>query len=187
MCIIIHKPEAGKLDEFIIQNSLRINPDGVGFVDLETGDVWKMDDREPALESLRSPQPFIAHCRYATVGGVSFDNIHPFRFDGGWLFQNGTVGGFKDDRTDAENLADLIPKLKRSQVRSFLESFESRFLIYWDSGNVSRYGKWIHRNGVWYSKSNVLNRQTEIRPKLISGNRRQTYLNPTGGYRTAWS
>lgn len=166
MCIIIHKPKSGILPDWIIENSVRKNPHGMGWIDLETKEVWQSDDLETIKGMLKDPKPFIAHCRYATVGGITFENIHPFRFDfksgnGGWLFQNGTVSGFGDDRSDSANMADMIPRIRKSHLREFLESFDSRFLIYWDSGKTSRYGKWIQQDGVFYSKKNVLDRESK--------------------------
>lgn len=162
MCIIIYKQEAGKLPNNVIENSVRINPHGMGHLDLATGLLTRTQSARKMFQLLRSDRPFISHCRLATIGGVNRQGIHPFFFEtesgkpNGWLFQNGTVDGFADNRSDSANIADMLQCVKFDSIRDVLESFTSRFLIYWDDGTVETFGEWIMRDGVAYSKPNVL-------------------------------
>lgn len=162
MCIIIHKPDKQQLPNHIIENAIRINPHGMGHIDLKTGYLSRTQSKTKMRELLHKRSPFIAHCRLATLGGVNRQGIHPFYFEtagkhpNGLLFQNGTIGGFKDHRSDSANLAELLSMVKVKSIRPFLESFESRFLIYWDNGTVETYGEWIMQDGIAYSKPNVL-------------------------------
>lgn len=174
MCIIINKPTIGVLPKHVIKNSIEKNPHGMGFIDLDTGKLFKTSDKNKMKLLLKQKSPFIAHCRYATVGGINRGNIHPFRFEldggsGGLLFQNGTVDGFADYRSDSANMADLISMVKKKQIRNFLESFESRFLIYWDSGRVEMFGDWTEKHGAFFSKDNVLVKEQQ--PVYLWGNR----------------
>ncbi len=166
MCIIIDNSAGTRLPDYIIENSLDINPHGFGFIDLETGSVFKTEDRSKMEKLLKSESPFIAHCRYATVGGVNRAGIHPHRLEqqdslqsflnDGWLMQNGTVSGFAGSSSDSHQIASLLQFVDRENMAEFLEAFDSRFLIYFDDGEVIRTGKWIEKDGVYYSKDNVL-------------------------------
>jgi len=157
MCIIIDNRAGEKLSKEIINRSISLNGDGFGFFDAETGEVKRTMSPKKMKKMLKSRKPFIAHCRYATVGVKNISNVHPFEFEKGWMMQNGTVGGFRDSRSDSANLADLLNHVPVKKVEDFLSSFDSRFLVRLEkSGEVIKTGKWFEHEGVSYSKDNVL-------------------------------
>jgi gamma-glutamylaminecyclotransferase len=161
MCIIIDNSTGAKLPSYVIENSLDMNPHGFGLIDLKTGLVYKTQDRSKMEKMMERETPFIAHCRYATVGGKGKAGVHPHRFElgpgtGGWLMQNGTVKGMSGSGSDSSQLSNLLRLIPRENIEEFLGSFESRFLIYFDDGEVLRTGNWIEKDGVQYSKDNVL-------------------------------
>src|SRR3954452_21984110 len=80
----------------------RLNPDGYGigtFKDDDSADVDKrpaaayedeLFAREAREEESRT---FVAHVRYASTGGLTLENTHPFEQEGRIFAHNGYVGG----------------------------------------------------------------------------------------------
>jgi predicted glutamine amidotransferase len=96
-----------------LEQQSRVNPDGTG-IGVFTGDgrplalrqpVAAWQDRDFALEArdLESTT-FVAHVRYASTGGLSVANTHPFEQDGRLLAHNGVIQGL--DELDAELSAE---------------------------------------------------------------------------------
>jgi glutamine amidotransferase len=92
----------------------REHQDGWGIGYFHGGDAYVLKSQEGAAEndSFRrasarlASNTFVVHVRRATVGGVSPNNVHPFRH-GRWVFaHNGTLFGFEHLR---EQLAARIP------------------------------------------------------------------------------
>ena len=77
MCVIIIKQNKQKIDRDILKRSAKVNPHGLGVVWLDNYELtYHQSDRYKILDTDR---PFIAHFRYATVGVVNKNNMHPFR------------------------------------------------------------------------------------------------------------
>ena len=76
MCIIIIKQKSEKIPMERLKTSARINPHGLGIVWLDTFELTYQESKDYA--QLHTDRPFIAHFRYATVGKINRENMHPF-------------------------------------------------------------------------------------------------------------
>lgn len=154
MCIIIENQTGRPIDSTTIDIAVTNNPDGFGFLDLSSMELFKTLDMKQATELLRNNGNYVAHCRYATKGKVKKSNVHPFKLaDGSLLFHNGTIGSFNGTANDSSKVAtvlDMIPR--RSHRKKFLSMLDSRFLLVQPDGKVIRTGDWHNINGVHYSK-----------------------------------
>lgn len=160
MCVIIIKQKGKNVDEAVLENSSVINPHGLGVVWLDSYQIEYFKSEE--WEVLKTPRPYIAHFRYATVGKVSKSNTHPFRcgrMKDEYLMQNGSIYKLgSKDMTDTEHLALILGAMPRQTWADFLDQYDSRFV----SINTKRktfqiYNKdlWHKVDGVWFSKANV--------------------------------
>jgi gamma-glutamylaminecyclotransferase len=161
MCVIIIKNKGKKLPKEVAKTSARINPHGLGIIWLDTFEVTY--HQSSAYRILDTERPFIAHFRYATVGAVNKDNTHPFRCGSNkneWLMMNGTIKGLGDaKRSDSRVLAESLGEVPRQHWKDTLEKHEARFVtINVRSRTYQVYNKdlWVQRDGIWYSKDNVL-------------------------------
>lgn len=161
MCVIIIKQKGKHVPQEVAKTSARINPHGLGIIWLDTFEVTYHKSSE--YNVLDTKRPFIAHFRYATVGAVNRDNTHPFRCGSNkheWLMMNGTIrslGNFK--KSDSKVLAENLGEIPRHKWKKELEQYECRFVtINTHSRTYQVYNKelWVQRDGVWYSKDNVL-------------------------------
>ena len=94
MCVIIIKQKKQMMSREIAKTSARINPHGLGIVWLDTFEITYHESKDYGL--LLTDRPFIAHFRYATVGAVNRENMHPFQCGvqkDEWLMMNGTIKG----------------------------------------------------------------------------------------------
>jgi gamma-glutamylaminecyclotransferase len=161
MCVIIIKQKGKKVPQEVAKTSARINPHGLGVVWLDTFEVTYHKSSQYAV--LQTDRPFIAHFRYATVGAINKENTHPFRCGKNkneWLMMNGTIRGLGDVKnSDSKVLAENLGEIPRPQWKKELESYECRFVsVNTHSRTYQIYNKelWTQRDGVWYSKDNVL-------------------------------
>tara|TARA_R110002153_G_scaffold72533_5_gene189695 strand:+ start:172 stop:1041 length:870 start_codon:yes stop_codon:yes gene_type:complete len=158
MCLIIHKPKGQRIPVDIIQRAKLVNPHGFGITYLDTGETRKLFKYDLVDKILATPRPIVAHFRFATVGTIDTNNIHPFHIDKDTvIFSNGTVEGYGTKTTsDIAHIADrVLPKMYRSDWVPFLELTDTRFaIIDLTSGKVQRVGKWHQRGGIYYSKAN---------------------------------
>jgi len=161
MCVIIIKQKGKKVPQEVAKTSARINPHGLGVVWLDTFEVTYHKSAE--YKVFDTKRPFIAHFRYATVGAINKENTHPFRCGSNkqeWLMMNGTIralGNFK--KSDSRVLAENLGEIPRHKWKKELEQYECRFVtINTHSRTYQVYNKdlWIQKDGVWYSKDNVL-------------------------------
>ena len=161
MCVIIIKQTGKKVPQEVAKTSARINPHGLGIVWLDTFEVTYHKSAE--YKVLDTERPFIAHFRYATIGAVNKENTHPFRCGSNkqeWLMMNGTIralGNFK--KSDSKVLAENLGEIPRHKWKKELEQYECRFVsVNTHSRTYQIYNKelWSQRDGVWYSKDNVL-------------------------------
>lgn len=160
MCIIIIKQKPNHLPSEVLKNSARINRDGLGILWLDTYKIEYKNSKD--YQVLNTDRPFIAHFRYATIGKVSKEDIHPFRcgkHSDEYLFQNGTINGYGNkNMTDTEDLAQRLGRCPRHLWAKSLSKFNCRFVtanVRNKSFQIYNKKSWIHKDGVWYSKGNV--------------------------------
>ena len=161
MCVIIIKQTGKQMSNEVAKTSARINPHGLGVIWLDTFEVTYHKSTE--YKVLDTERPFIAHFRYATVGAINKENTHPFRCGDNkheWLMMNGTIRGLGNvNKSDSRVLAESLGRVPRHKWKKELEQHECRFVtINTHSRTYQIYNKelWTQRDGVWYSKDNVL-------------------------------
>jgi gamma-glutamylaminecyclotransferase len=161
MCVIIIKQKGRQVPQEVAKTSARINPHGLGIIWLDTFEVTYHKSAE--YKVLDTERPFIAHFRYATVGAINKENTHPFRCGRNkqeWLMMNGTIRTLGDHRkSDSRILAENLGRIPRHVWKKELEKYDCRFVtINTHSRTYQVYNKelWTQRDGVWYSKDNVL-------------------------------
>lgn len=161
MCIIIIKKRGLKVSSEILKASARINPHGLGVVWLDDYSVSYHKSTQYSL--LDTTRPFIAHFRYATIGAVNKSNTHPFVCGSNkneLLMMNGTIRGLgSKDKCDSKELAELLGDMPRYTWRKELEQYDCRFVtmnIFNKSFQIYNKAEWIKKDGIWYSKENVL-------------------------------
>lgn len=159
MCVIIVKDNDKMIDNKTLIAASIINPDGLGVLWLDTYKVDKIPSAE--YKVLRTKRPFIAHFRYATVGKINLGNCHPFSIDNdSLLFQNGTIKNLGNKKqTDTQHMAEILGRCDRRDWRDILEQSDCRFVV--ANRKTRKYSlynemEWIERNGILYSKQNVL-------------------------------
>lgn len=163
MCIIIRNTTGKPVPEKVAADCVRINPDGFGIIYLDgKGDHFRTLDMETARLILATEtRPYVAHCRYATVGEVSAAGIHPFAIGRGrYLFQNGTLDVCDTTSCDTEQLARSLFGLSDTRIHFILQALSPicRFAVADGKreGVSETFGKWHKYKGVEYSKTNVL-------------------------------
>ncbi len=160
MCIIIVNQKGAELPKKVLQNSSRKNPHGLGIVWLDTYETTYHKSAD--WEELVTDRPFIAHFRYATVGSIGLENMHPFRCGetDELLMMNGTIRGLGNKKScDTKVLAGMLGTQPRESWKSQLERHNSRFVTVNDKNKTFQiYNRdlWAKKDGVWYSKTNVL-------------------------------
>ena len=177
MCVIIIKHQENKsIDQNILARASAYNPHGLGIVWLDTYDVSYHESTDWRL--LQTDRPFIAHCRYATVGKVCKENVHPFPCGDNkdeLLMQNGTIKGHgygSKDVTDTQDLADHLCMIKRAHWSKHLAKFDCRFVtINTKHKSYQMYNRedWVKQDGVWYSKENILTKMVAVYGTLKQG------------------
>lgn len=161
MCVIIIKQKGKALSKETIKTSARINPHGLGVVWLDTFQISFHYSNEYSV--LFTDRPFIAHFRYATIGAVGKQNTHPFQCGSNsneWLMMNGTIYGLGNHQTcDSKVLANTLGNIQRHTWANYLSKYDSRFVTintYSRSFQIYNKDLWTQRDGVWFSKNNVL-------------------------------
>ena len=167
MCVIIVKQKVSVISENIVEASAKINPHGLGIVWLDTYEVEYYESKEYKI--LLTERPFIAHFRYATIGAVNKSNMHPFvcgQSKNELLMMNGTVAGYGNAKmTDSKELAIELGTINRRDWKNHLKVMDvnapnfCRFVsINTKTKSFQVYNRelFTYRDGVWYSKSNVL-------------------------------
>lgn len=161
MCVIIVKQQGQRLPKEVAKTSARLNPHGLGVMWMDTFKVtYHKSSQYKVLETSR---PFIAHFRYATVGAIGKSNTHPFVCGSNtneWLMMNGTIYGLGDKaKCDSKVLAEQLGDKPRHTWKKELEQYPCRFVtINTRNKSYQIYNKhlWTQKDGVWYSKNNVL-------------------------------
>lgn len=145
----------------VAKTSARINPHGLGVVWLDTFEVTYHKSSE--YNVIVTDRPFIAHFRYATIGKICKENTHPFVCGNNkdeLLMMNGTIKGYgNSSMTDTQDLANRLGYVPRHKWKKSLEKFDCRFVsINTRTRSFQIYNRdlYTYRDGIWYSKSNVL-------------------------------
>src|SRR5919112_4043841 len=95
----------------------RRNPDGYGLgtfeedgsPDIEKRPAAAYEDELFAREAREEEsRTFVAHVRYASTGGLSVENTHPFEQEGRIFAHNGYVGGLYDLEARLGDIRDLV-------------------------------------------------------------------------------
>lgn len=161
MCIIVENSIGAKIDDHIVDNCVTINDDGYAIFFLDTGELIKTMDKGKMSVLMSEARPYVAHCRYATLGATCEENIHLFEFENYLFAMNGTVSGWKDEKAnDTRQLLEIVKLLPKNKVTDVLSMFKARFLIVnRETKKFYRTGDWIEHKGVCYSKDNVLKKK----------------------------
>jgi gamma-glutamylcyclotransferase (GGCT)/AIG2-like uncharacterized protein YtfP len=161
MCVIIIKQKNNVMTEEIAKTSSRINPHGLGIIWLDTFEVEYYKSKD--YRKLLTKRPFIAHFRYATKGKINKANTHPFICGNNkdeYLMHNGTIKGMgTDECCDSKELACHLGSLNRRDWKKELEQYDSRFVsvnVRTRSFQIYNRNLYTYRDGIWYSKANVL-------------------------------
>ena len=116
-------------------------------------------DKDEMLFHMSEAKPYVAHARFMTKGKVCMENVHLFE-QGEWLIaMNGTISGFADkDANDTRLAIEILKTIPRKKDKiAFMKKWEARFLcVNRKTKEIVRTGKWIEKEGVQYSKNNVL-------------------------------
>jgi len=171
MCVIIVKKQTGKLDPSIAAQALAYNPHGFGIQTLDDGNIYRTMNIAEAQDWLQSERPYIFHSRLTTMGETNLENTHPVQVnEHNWLFHNGTVQvphTWDSKKSDTRFVAETLRKSPWQTWKDILSLTDSRFAYTRMSKAgklyVNRIGNWHERDGVYYSKPNVLDK-----PHLIA-------------------
>lgn len=161
MCVIIIKQQGQRLPKEVAKTAGRVNPHGLGVIWMDTFEITYHKSSEHKV--LLTDRPFIAHFRYATVGAIGIENTHPFPCGANkheWLMMNGTIYGKGNAREcDTKVLARELGGKPRHTWKKELEQYDCRFVsVNTRNRSYQIYNKelWVQRDGIWYSKGNVL-------------------------------
>ncbi len=161
MCIIIKNTTGKPVAEAIVKRSVTINPDGFGIVYLDGkgGEFRTLDMAVAERLLLTETRPYVAHCRFTTVGETVADNCHPFPIGKSrYLFHNGTVNVDNILESDTAQTAQTLHGLSDKRVAFILTALDH---CRWAVVNTKKqtaqtFGTWHTDNGIEYSKDNVL-------------------------------
>jgi len=172
--------EAGKeLNIEYMDKAQKHNADGYGVAWYENGYVntYKSFNYEQFKRVCIALQEhsLVVHLRYATKGGKTYGNIHPFDTPSGVMFHNGTMFKVKPTgkESDSKALADLIGECDYENikdimplVRPYIDDNINRLVFFEDSGEIiienAELG--ILDDGTWYSNDYHLKDKGWCRP-----------------------
>tara|TARA_R110000823_G_scaffold44519_5_gene115281 strand:- start:404 stop:1417 length:1014 start_codon:yes stop_codon:yes gene_type:complete len=161
MCIIIIKDNNKLIKTDTLVASAKINPHGLGVLWLDKWDVTyhKSDD----YMILKTDRPYIAHFRFATIGKINKANCHPFNITNDeMLFQNGSIWNLGNkNKTDTQHMAEILSDIPKDRWAEVLEMSDCRFVtanLKEQTYELYNEEDWIERNGIMYSKKNVLDK-----------------------------
>jgi hypothetical protein len=194
MCVIIVRNPGIEIPEEKIASACIVNSDGFGLSVIDRGRIETIKMYDPkgnnpetvqrALEDAKDHRVYL-HLRFATRGGKSFDNCHPFDVynDDDYHVQfmhNGTLGQFgSESQTDSEHFAHSIlkPLIRRTLnetdnplhdefVQTIVKQYAgstNRFVLLDNKANDFIHGsgsesKWHDDNGWWSSNVYSFNR-----------------------------
>lgn len=151
----------------------RRNPDGAGIgafgadgdpvVDKQPIAAWDDTDFAAGARSLRS-RTFVGHVRYASTGGHTLANTHPFEQDGRLFAHNGAFEGLDaiDDRLRELGGRDLVHGETDSERFFALISAETRLAGDDVTRGITTATNWLADNVPVYALNLVLITPTEL-------------------------
>jgi len=134
MCQMFFKPAGLVVTDNLFNSVWYANSDGFGAYSFADKSVFKTLDYSAAKQYLadNAQNDLFCHFRYATGGGVSLDNVHPFDNGRYIIFHNGILSGIKPTRikSDTAVLADMLKGAQLSAIKQALSAqYSSRFYI----------------------------------------------------------
>ncbi len=129
MCLIIINKKGKRLSKLTLDSASKLNPHGLGITWLDDYTTIKLKSKQWAI--LQTNRPYIAHFRYATIGKVNKENVHPFKIPNTdeSLYQNGTIHELGNtDKCDTQALAELLPLAPRRLWKKALAKYDCRFV-----------------------------------------------------------
>jgi hypothetical protein len=177
MCVLIYKPAGASISENILRGCFERNDDGlgIGYSDGSTLSIWRtlknIDEACKRVEMLYD-YPAMIHFRYATHGGVSMDNVHPFWINDNrraLVGHNGVIHithapGESDTRSFVSNVLGNMKdgwwnnQIAKTQIEKLLGG--SRLAIMEEDGKctfLNKYQGETTADGVWFSNSQFKN------------------------------
>jgi len=142
MCLLIHKPAAAVLPEFLLESAAGFNPHGYGFIGFATdGDTVIQRNSTTDLAALQAlhdefrDRECVFHLRYGTSGNIDDTNTHPLRVtDHIWLAHNGTLNleRHANDRSDTWHLVnDYLEPVLRKRPALLHDRFFHELVLSW--------------------------------------------------------
>jgi len=116
MCLIIDNPDGLRIDQTLIDNAVKGNSDGWGFMTSRRGRIhitrgMTYAGLQDAIDA-HEGKPHVVHFRFATHGTKNLDNCHPFSVLGGKyaLMHNGilSVPSHDANRSDTWHFAEYV-------------------------------------------------------------------------------
>lgn len=134
MCQMFFKQAGMVVTDSLFDSVWYANSDGFGAYSFADKSVFKTLDYNAAKQYIadNAQNNLFCHFRYATGGGVSLDNVHPFDTGRYIIFHNGILSGIKPTRikSDTAVLADTLKGAPLSAIKQELSAqYSSRFYI----------------------------------------------------------
>ena len=138
MCLAIYKPKNTTVNTDRLRNGFNRNPHGSGIAYAKNGKVFikkgffSFDEFHKAYKSIGEKHAMLIHFRWATKGGKTKDNCHPFKLNQKHaMVHNGTIDRVlcKNNGSDSSNFAEriLAPIIKENP--SFIHSKAGKKMI----------------------------------------------------------
>ena len=134
MCQMFFKQAGKVITDTLFDSVWAANPNGFGAYSFADKTVFKTLDYNTAKQYIadNAQNDLFCHFRYATGGGVSLANIHPFDTGHYIIFHNGILSGIKPTRfkSDTAVLADTLKGAPLSAIKQALSAqYSSRFYV----------------------------------------------------------
>ena len=176
MCVIIAKAKGTACpDVLIIRKAMQANPDGFGIAWINRGKLeifrtMSADEMEKyyyANFDKLEASAFVFHARWATHGTKTISNCHGWKCLNGKraFFHNGVLDiAARDNMTDSETfLRDIYEPIADKCGDEAAERAinavigNSKFAFIDNRGSVKLYGRYIEKNGIFFSNLNFVN------------------------------
>ncbi len=182
MCLAIYKPAGEKVSKKRLRTAFNRNPHGAGFAYAKNDKVtvrkgyFTFDSFWKAYRKMSQQRAMIIHFRWATHGGKTANNCHPFQLtDKCAMIHNGQIHRIKvaDDGSDTSNFCDRILRPIVKSHPKFIHTShgkkvinlaigESKVVVMSEDGKAvifnEKKGHWD--NGCWYSNESYVSYST---------------------------
>ena len=159
--------KAGQQVDFrALDKAQKHNEDGYGCAWYEDGFVktyktFNYNQFKGVVAALKG-HSMVVHLRYATRGGKTFNNIHPFDIPSGVMFHNGTMAGLGNyKKSDSQELAETISKCDYKfieditpLIKPYIDDKINRLVFFEDNGQITIMNKSLgieDESGLWHS------------------------------------